>query len=804
EATVSEATVSEATVSEATVSEATVSEATVSESDATVSKDGEPIEEIIVEGQQVEGLARDIEVFDSANIIGLEDLAREQGPDVFEVLRDLPGVGIQGGPRTSGKSFTIRGFSSNEDVLIRIDGVTQNFEKYRYGAGVDIEPELLKEIAVYRGGAATTQGSGYLGGVIEMETKDARDFLQPGQRWGSEGKIGYRTVNDGKVFSTTSYAAPLEFVDVLFNTTKRFTNDYELPDGSRFENSEESQLSFLGKAEFFTDTLSFTGTQRHGEDSGMEPFDVTGGATGVGGTVLRESTEDATSLRLLWDPFTPWARWDTSVGFINKQVLDMDSTIAGVDPLTGEPLGTDQFDYQIWTIGSENESVFSLGPTDNRLKVGAQYNRERRLAIRDNTEGRFLNNRQPTGTKKYYGVFAEHELSWRNLTLRGGLRRDWYEIIAGPDSQLLLDARGLDESIKFARTTPAFAANFNYKSVDLFYSWRQAFRAPLIDEYFSQGTFSRCQDFSSFLDIPERPEEQEPTLPDPGPIPADPLLIPAWVVAAVARSDEEQALRTANEAAVAAWEIAVEEWRVDPLSRERAFCGAFYEPESSNNHEVGFNIDIADLFEMRKTLALKLTYFHVRVENVLESIFENASTGEVSQPGIEVRKGFELELSYSGDRFFSDFNLSTISGYIDYNFFVDNTDPLIASLGIDQPVDLFNVDANNFTFTVGARLPWDIEIAHRLRAYDSRTITTGSNQLCPSALFVNPVCNEFGEQSGYMTSNFFASWRPKRNIDVRLTVDNALNKTYQLAGFGGSIGAIAPGRDVRLSIRLGY
>lgn len=100
-----------------------------------------------------------VDLLQSANILGIEAIQQMQAADVFDTLESMPGLTIDGGLTTGGKSFSIRGFGDNEDVLVQIDGVTQNFEKYRAGTGVEIEPELLKEIAVFRGGTSVAQGA---------------------------------------------------------------------------------------------------------------------------------------------------------------------------------------------------------------------------------------------------------------------------------------------------------------------------------------------------------------------------------------------------------------------------------------------------------------------------------------------------------------------------------------------------------------------------------------------------------------------------------------------------------------------
>ena len=66
----------------------------------------------------------EVDRIQSANIIGIEAIQQMQTADVFETLEQIPGLTIEGGLTTKGKSFSIRGFGSNEDVLVQIDEVT--------------------------------------------------------------------------------------------------------------------------------------------------------------------------------------------------------------------------------------------------------------------------------------------------------------------------------------------------------------------------------------------------------------------------------------------------------------------------------------------------------------------------------------------------------------------------------------------------------------------------------------------------------------------------------------------------------
>ena len=130
----------------------------------------------------------------SITTVTAEDLQRTQPSNIFEAIRDIPGIAISGGPRPSGMTFNVRGFTDNEDVTVKVDGVFKGFEKYRFG-GTFIEPELLKSIEVQRG-PQIASGSGSLGGTIIATTKNAADLLAPGQSYGARAKFGYANNND--------------------------------------------------------------------------------------------------------------------------------------------------------------------------------------------------------------------------------------------------------------------------------------------------------------------------------------------------------------------------------------------------------------------------------------------------------------------------------------------------------------------------------------------------------------------------------------------------------------------------------
>ena len=151
------------------------------------------------------GASRDgrglLETPSAVTVVGGEDMDRLQPSTYEDLLIDVPGLVIQGG-RGVAQEPNIRGFQ-DEQVVIRVDGARQNFDLQHRGRFF-VDPALLKQVEILRGGASSMFGSGALGGVISLETKDASDILKPGETWGSEVNVGFNSQGSEALRSVTA------------------------------------------------------------------------------------------------------------------------------------------------------------------------------------------------------------------------------------------------------------------------------------------------------------------------------------------------------------------------------------------------------------------------------------------------------------------------------------------------------------------------------------------------------------------------------------------------------------------------
>ncbi|MBI3708752.1 MAG: TonB-dependent receptor plug domain-containing protein, partial [Proteobacteria bacterium] len=177
------------------------------------------------------------DVANSVDVIGAEEIERRVPLKVDDLIRDLPGVDMSGGPRRAGQDISIRGFGGQR-VVTTIDGARQDFDAGHKGR-IFIDPDLLKQVEVLKGPASALHGSGAIGGVLALSTKDAGDFLDPGETYGVRGKVGYSSAYREPLYSATHFGRPLPQFDYLANLNYRFGGTIRQGGGRELENSAD-------------------------------------------------------------------------------------------------------------------------------------------------------------------------------------------------------------------------------------------------------------------------------------------------------------------------------------------------------------------------------------------------------------------------------------------------------------------------------------------------------------------------------------------------------------------------------------
>ncbi|WP_338031147.1 TonB-dependent receptor plug domain-containing protein [Chachezhania antarctica] len=367
-------------------------------------------------------------------IINEEEIQDRQAGTVAELIDSVPGVSLVNGASPSGSGISIRGYGANSvygtdnKVLIQIDGADSTGEEiYRIGNQLFTDPMLYKQVNVIRGTVGTFEyGSGIIGGVVQLETKDASDF--------TGGEIGFRLnqtfegYSNGNGFVTSTIGAwqPTEDLEFLFNYTYRNQSDMTDGAGDTIPGSSADLPSWLakGKYTFGQDrdqslTLVLNNTETQELDVPYDTF-----YTVDFGNVNRTVKKQMTGLRYRYSP-------------IGNDLVDLDVNLTYTDEqidssyVWGSYPGNPQFirdlldadsHYRTTRLVAKNTSYFSTGAVSHQLRAGVELSNTKRNDFRAG----------PGGTDQRFAVFAVDEMQIGNLTLTPAVRYE-YQNLKGTD-----------------------------------------------------------------------------------------------------------------------------------------------------------------------------------------------------------------------------------------------------------------------------------------------------------------------------------------------------------------------------------
>ena len=363
-------------------------------------------------------------------VINQEEIDDRQAGTIAELIDSVPGVTLVNGNTPQGSGINIRGFGANgtygtdSKVLVVIDGAVSGAEEiYRVGNQLFTDPALYKEVSVLRGTVGSFEfGSGVVGGVVQLETKEASDFIG--------GEIGLRfrqtleASSNGEGFSTSSILAwqPTENFEFLANYTLSDRDNYETGDGTVVNNSAYDMPSYLlkGRYTFGEDmqhaiTLSYNDSVTDERDVPYDTFATTGG---VFGNVDRETHTQTSVLRYQFNP-------------LGNDLVDLDVNLSRAEQSIDQtclpasaPFGCfavvdADHNYETTKLTIKNTAYFQLGGMSHDLRAGLEVSRRDRLNASS----------APGGTDDRVALFLVDEIQAnQNLSFTPAIRYETQDI----------------------------------------------------------------------------------------------------------------------------------------------------------------------------------------------------------------------------------------------------------------------------------------------------------------------------------------------------------------------------------------
>lgn len=406
----------------------------------------------------------------TVEVVGQEELERKQPVNLEDILRDIPGVSAAGGSRATAQTPNIRGFGGQR-VVTTIDGARQNFDAGHKG-GVFIEPDMLKQVEVLKGAGSALYGSGAIGGVLAMTTKEAADFLNSDERYGARLRLGYSSAFKEPLATIAAYARPVDQLDLVAYGAFRDSGNIRAGSGGAYATipySAENQKSGL-----------FKGTVRPNENhklsasvqlvnlSGTEPINT------EAVTQLRSELADRMVQRRTYTASYAYDNPDQPL--INPNVVVYRNTI-NVNERRVSDSRRDVTDLSTTGLDVRNTSRFSTGSWfKHAVTLGVEYFRDEQDGTRNN------GNRDefPDAKSNTTGVYLQDEIRiGGRFALVPGVRYDSFK--RDPSTNVA----ALNES----KTSPRIGASFDAtRWLQVYGSYGQAFRAPAMTELYVAGT----------------------------------------------------------------------------------------------------------------------------------------------------------------------------------------------------------------------------------------------------------------------------------------------------------------------------
>lgn len=146
----------------------------------------------------------------------------EREPNVLtQLIEDIPNIDVACPTDLFFSKISIRD-SSEKRVTYLIDGMqmADSSMSGSHPSGIFLDPTMVKQVEVRRGGGSTLFGHGGIGGTINVQTKNASDFLPAGETWGAKAHVGYNSGNESWLKNAAVYGRT-DTVEGLFAVSHR-------------------------------------------------------------------------------------------------------------------------------------------------------------------------------------------------------------------------------------------------------------------------------------------------------------------------------------------------------------------------------------------------------------------------------------------------------------------------------------------------------------------------------------------------------------------------------------------------------
>ena len=446
----------------------------------------------------------------AVSVVRQEQITQAMPARVSDIFNGMPSVWFSDRPDDPGSSINVRGLQDFGRVATLVDGALQDFQRSGHFANGQfyLDPELLAGADVVRGPVANIYGSGAIGGVASLRTKDLDDILLPGETQAIQSHATFGTNGDQWLASTFGGArGPLGdiFVGGVYRDSGNFTS------GAGNLTSLQCVSNCAGYPTTVvpgSSVVPYTGNQaesgmvkmtaRPGEGQEIKLTAITyntsydfGDTTGAGTTVPgigvygeNISNQTVTAQYRFKSPETTLFDLKTDVYWNQtdaRETVKIPYVQDGID-FSGPP-GTST-NYLLNTTGfrTNNTSRFDTGPFLQTVTYGGDFNNDRINVGTSCGADQLINgacniNLTPNGERNTYGGFVEWKINYST----------WFEMINALRYDGF-DLNGDDSNESGQHLSPKTTLGITpIQGLTPYFTYAEGYRAPSVTEAFVSG-----------------------------------------------------------------------------------------------------------------------------------------------------------------------------------------------------------------------------------------------------------------------------------------------------------------------------
>lgn len=414
-----------------------------------------------------------VSAIEGAQLISSEYIRAQQASTLEEALRKTTSVQVDQEGGNQGSNVIVRGLSGDR-VSTRIDGVPKNFNQTRHGGAgsVWIDPEMIQNITVIPGVASNLYGSGSLGGIIDMETRDPADAIGEGQQFGFTLRQGYETNGDSLTTGLEAGAELTKNTSGLVNFTYRDMGAYEDGDGNKAigGSSGSQDTNLLTKLVHRTESLG---------DFELSLLDMDKSYTSRGaisrGRRLNSGVQETDVNDVSYNLKHRYQA-------LSNDWINLSSQIATTTTeRTRQTVGRN--DLETWKVSTDfvevqNQSLVQIAGTEHQFNFGFDYTADDILTAYTGNDGSQLERE-----REIWGIYTSDRFAVNDrISFVLGLRYDNFS------STDVASGAGSDNKGFFPKLHVDWKPLASLENLSVFGVIGKSFRAPSVHEAFGRGS----------------------------------------------------------------------------------------------------------------------------------------------------------------------------------------------------------------------------------------------------------------------------------------------------------------------------